>query len=114
MEIALARAFAKGFGTWPVGPEKQRGRGWYTPCRTVQLLRRRKNEVGPRYTIWTFFSGRRVDLRFPPIGCNTFAKAQRMAFDRLEQAGGARVLTGRRGGLDLARAGDVVGLDDVA
>ncbi len=114
MERALARAFTKMSGNCPVGPEKQRGRGWYTPCRTVQRLRRRDNETGPRYAIWTFFSSRRVDLRFPPVGCDTFAVAQRMAFDRLEQAGGAQVLTGRRGGFDLARAGDVVGLDDIA
>ena len=114
LEARISRALNRRGRNWPVGPEKLRGAGWYAPCRTVQLIRRRPGESGPRFTIWTFFSQRRVDLRYPPFGCDHIVVAQRMAMRRLEQVAGERVLVSRRSGIDLARAGDVLGLDDLA
>lgn len=90
------------------------GAGWYTPCRPVKLIRRLPGECGPRFTIWTFFSQRRVNLRYPPFGCDHIVVALRMAMRQLEQVAGDRILMSRRGGIDLARASDVLGLDDLA
>ncbi len=115
IEAGFADRFAERPCGWPVGPEKVDGPGWYTPCRTVQIVELAGSRAHRRrFEVHTFFPFRRIDLRFPPIACASLMRARRVAGDRMvEASGGAMLQTTRHAAIDLWRAGDVIGLEAI-
>jgi hypothetical protein len=94
-----------------------RGRGWYVVGhRTVQVIERDTLTSGRHFEVLTFFGGRLIDLRYPPIRCRTLSAARSAAIERLYEAGGCSPFRPgpRPPSVELARCGDVFALEALA
>ncbi|MBA3879615.1 MAG: hypothetical protein C0500_07860 [Sphingobium sp.] len=113
IEHQMAARFATRADGWPVGPEQVTGRGYYCPCRTVQILRCDPPVNGACFVIRHYFPFRRPDLRFRPRYFRTLKRARLAMYDELLAAGGvAPKLPRRTESVDLWSAGGVVALED--
>lgn len=112
IQLDMAFRYAQRRDGWPVGPQYL-GRAWSCATPTVQIIRQPAVAGLKRYRVLTLFPFLHTDRRHRPSRLMTLVQARTYAWRRLRERGGSAIIVRGVGhGIELARCGDYLGLEE--